>query len=310
MSRAPIRTFGRIVGMTVVAGVRRSELYREIGAPDAEAVIVPLIDDHVGPGGHVARRTAGGGVNPLVMAMRDGNVFIGGMALQADAATGQVKLCGMRLMAIAAGNAGRKHSALLEGTVIIDLVLHLSVGLIKSVVEQRDKVSVGQRPARHPILGAGVLHSELVMRGAPPLCLGLMTAGAGVAADKAGDTGIGSLKQVRQDLAQQSKRKRASGSGNQNADHSSPPEPLPGLVAQSDVRAYQHVSPRAQSVILSCTSSARASAFVQPALVAFGIEPLGACKSRREGRLRPRLGLPDRSGRGLASDLGTNGLGQ
>ena len=59
----------------------------------------------------------------------------------------------MRLVAIAAGDAGGEHLALLERAVIVDLVEHLPVGVIEPACERRDDVRVGQRPARHPVLG-------------------------------------------------------------------------------------------------------------------------------------------------------------
>src|SRR5215469_12611956 len=75
------------------------------------------------------------------------------MTLQADAVARQAQLRGMGLMAIAASDAGCKHLALLERAVIIHLIKHLSVSLIESVGEQRDRVRVGKRPARNPVLG-------------------------------------------------------------------------------------------------------------------------------------------------------------
>ena len=75
------------------------------------------------------------------------------MTLQADAVARQAKLRGMGLMAIAASDAGREHPALPERAVVIHLVQHLSVSLIESVGEQRDRVRVGKRPPRNPVLG-------------------------------------------------------------------------------------------------------------------------------------------------------------
>ena len=50
------RPCGRLVAVTVVAGIGRAELHRQIGPRDAEAVIVPAIDHHVGARRHVAGR--------------------------------------------------------------------------------------------------------------------------------------------------------------------------------------------------------------------------------------------------------------
>ena len=59
----------------------------------------------------------------------------------------------MRVVAIAAGDAGRKHPALLERAVIVDFVLHLPIREIKSPPKLRNSVGVRQPPARHPVLG-------------------------------------------------------------------------------------------------------------------------------------------------------------
>src|SRR5271170_5989784 len=59
----------------------------------------------------------------------------------------------MRVVAIAAGNARRKHLALLERAVIVDFVLHLPIGVIEPVAELRDGVRIRQWPPRDPILG-------------------------------------------------------------------------------------------------------------------------------------------------------------
>ena len=66
---------------------------------------------------------------------------------------GRAKLGAVRLVAIAAGDAGREHLALLERAVVVDLVEHLPVGMIEPAAERRDRVRVRQPPARQPILG-------------------------------------------------------------------------------------------------------------------------------------------------------------
>ena len=121
-----------LVGMAVVAGIGRAELDGQIRARNAEAMIVPPIDHHVGARRHVARGAGERRVYPLVAVMRCGRVFVGRVALQADAVAGRAQLGAMRLVAIAAGDAGREHLALLERAVVVDLVEHLPVGMIEA----------------------------------------------------------------------------------------------------------------------------------------------------------------------------------
>ena len=116
------RPFRRLVGMAVVAGIRRAELCRQIGPRDAEAVIVPAIDHHVGARRHVAGRAGERRIGALVVVMRRGRVLVGRVALQADAVARKPQLGAVRLVAVAAGDAGREHLALLERAVVVDLV--------------------------------------------------------------------------------------------------------------------------------------------------------------------------------------------
>src|SRR5712671_3212624 len=88
------------------------------------------------------------------MAMvRHRRVFVVGVTLQTDAIAGSAQLRAMRLMAIAAGDAGCEHLALLERPVIVDLVEHLPVSMIAPRCQRRDDVRVGKPSAWHPILG-------------------------------------------------------------------------------------------------------------------------------------------------------------
>src|SRR5437016_13188715 len=100
--------------MTIVAGVGRAELYRQVGPRDAETVIVPLIDDHVGAGRHVARRTGKWRVQAFVTVMSRHGVFVRRVTLQAHAIAGRTQLRGMRLVTIAARDPRGEHPALLE----------------------------------------------------------------------------------------------------------------------------------------------------------------------------------------------------
>src|SRR3954468_9824447 len=117
--------------MAVVAGVRRAELCREVRPRDAQAVIVPAIDHHVGASGHMAGRAGERRINALMLMMRDSGVFVGRMTLQANAITRKPQRGAMRLMAVAAGHAGCEHLALLEGAVVVDLVQHLPIRMVE-----------------------------------------------------------------------------------------------------------------------------------------------------------------------------------
>ena len=81
------RPFWRFVGVAVVAGIGRAELDGQIRARNAEAMIVPPIDDHVGARGHMARGAAERRAHSLVAVVRDGRILVGRVALQADAIT-------------------------------------------------------------------------------------------------------------------------------------------------------------------------------------------------------------------------------
>ncbi len=147
--RRPLRVF---IG---VAGVGRPERDRKVRAGDAKAVVVAAMDDHVGPGRHVAARAADRRTDAIVPGVRGYGVLVRRMALQADAVAGQLQLRAVRVVAVAAGHALHEHLALLDRPVIIDLVFHLPVGEIKAAGEGRDDVGVGEPAPRDPILGDG-----------------------------------------------------------------------------------------------------------------------------------------------------------
>ena len=87
-----------------------------------------------------------------MMAVACAGVSHGRVALKADLAARRAQGCGMGLVAVAAGDAGREHLALFERAVIVCFlhVPHLSVGFVDPARERRDHVRVGERPARPP----------------------------------------------------------------------------------------------------------------------------------------------------------------
>ena len=67
--------------------------------------------------------------------MRCNGIFFRRVALQTDLVAVELQLRAVRVVTVAAGDALGEHLALLEGTVIVDLVLHLPVGEIEAVGE-------------------------------------------------------------------------------------------------------------------------------------------------------------------------------
>src|SRR5262249_60105932 len=74
-----------LVGMTTVAGVGRAKLHGQIRPWYSEAVIVPFVDHHLGAYWYVARCAGDFRRCVAVVAMRGHLIFVGGVALQADA---------------------------------------------------------------------------------------------------------------------------------------------------------------------------------------------------------------------------------
>ena len=136
---------GILVAVAIVAGVRGSELDGKIGPRNTKAVIVSDIDDHVGPRLHVTRQARGRRINAGVMAMTDIGIFVGHMALQTDAFAREPKFRAVRLVAVAAGDAGCEHPALLEWRIIIGLlhIADLSVDMVGAAPQRFDHVSLG-----------------------------------------------------------------------------------------------------------------------------------------------------------------------
>src|SRR6516165_8282132 len=148
--RRPLRRF---VGMAIVASIRRADPCRQVGTRDAEAVIVPVVDHHIGALRHVAGRAGERRARAFMAVMRGGRVFLRRVTLRADAVAGRAQLRRVRLVTIAAGDTGSEHPALLERAVIVDLVLHLAIGVIEPACEGRDQMRVRKPPPRNPVLG-------------------------------------------------------------------------------------------------------------------------------------------------------------
>ena len=165
------RPLRRLVAMAIVACVRRAQLDRKIGPRDAEGMIVPLIDDHVGAGLHVARDACWRRIDADMVAMFRVSKFVRCMALQADTLARGSKLCTMRLVAIAAGDARGKHPALLEWRIVIGFlhIADLAVGMIGGAGERFDHMRL-----REPLTGQPFLVEAGAARVAQPAGLDLL----------------------------------------------------------------------------------------------------------------------------------------
>src|SRR5262249_37864734 len=124
------------------------------GLRNAKAVIVPSIDQHVGAGGHVAGCAGERRTDALMPMMFYRRILARRMTLHTYAVAGRAQLAAVRLVAVAAGDAGRKHLTLFERAVIVDLlnVAHLPIGVVKPACKRRDRVGIRKPAAGNPIL--------------------------------------------------------------------------------------------------------------------------------------------------------------
>ena len=107
-----------------------------------------------------------GRIDRGVMGVGRGGVFVRRVALQADAVAGHFQLGAVRVVTVAAGDASGEHLALLERAVIIDLVLHLPVGVIEPARERRHRhgyrTAIGRAPNLLKISPRRAWHSPQV----------------------------------------------------------------------------------------------------------------------------------------------------
>src|SRR5450432_45533 len=80
------------------------------------------------------------------------SVFFLRVTLETGTVAGEPQFRAVGIVAIAAGNAGGEHLALLERAVIVGLlgVQHLSVGLIETPGDRQNHVGIGQRLSGSP----------------------------------------------------------------------------------------------------------------------------------------------------------------
>src|SRR5262245_5391322 len=146
------RPLSRFVAMAIVASVWRTELHRQIGTGNPKAVIMPPVHHHVGAFRHVTGGTRDGNIHILMVTMRPSFIFAWHMTLAADAISWRAKRGTMWVVAIAAGHPQRKHLALPERQVVVDLfnVAHLPVGISQVSIHRRDQVSLRKQLPGHP----------------------------------------------------------------------------------------------------------------------------------------------------------------
>src|SRR6201988_1125010 len=147
------RPLRRLVSVAVIARVRGAEFYREVGPRNSKTMVMAAIDHHVASHRHVARSAAQFRAASM-LPVRNRLVFRGRVTLSADGIDGGLQLAAVRIVAIAAGDAGRKHLAQLERRVVVGflIVTHLPVGMEKPALERRDPGRLRQRLAGLPVL--------------------------------------------------------------------------------------------------------------------------------------------------------------
>ncbi len=130
--------------VALVAGIRRTQADTQVWPRNADTVIAPRVDFHVGGGRHMAvnARAANGSAMEMVFGRL---VLVGLMTLQAHAVTRQTQFQRMGVVAVAAGHAGLIHLALQEGAVHKDFVLNLSIRVVKPLIQRRQQVVFDQQ---------------------------------------------------------------------------------------------------------------------------------------------------------------------
>ena len=152
--RNPLRRPGGIpVLVTAGAGVRGADVLGDVWPGHTQGVIVAGIDHHVGPSGHVTGDALGAG-GPQGVQRVAGLVEPGrGMALGAEAVARGARPTTVGVMTVGTGDTLGIHAALEEGAVVIDFILLLTIGEIRSLEEQQGVMGRHQRPAVAQAIG-------------------------------------------------------------------------------------------------------------------------------------------------------------
>ncbi len=116
-------------------------------------MVVAGVHDHVRLGAHVtghAGRSLLRGVVEVVVPRREALRLV---ARRAHVVVGDLHLGRVGVVAVGTGDAGRVHLALEEGAPVVDLVLHLSVGVVEALLEEGRVVRLGQELPGQVVLG-------------------------------------------------------------------------------------------------------------------------------------------------------------
>ena len=110
-------------------------------------MVAARIDGHVRFAAHVAVDALRRRVHRTVPVVCRGCEYFGRVAARAERVTFGSQRGRMRLVAVAAGNAGRVHRTLQKGSVNVDLVENLTVCVIQALIEEDRPVAVQKRCA-------------------------------------------------------------------------------------------------------------------------------------------------------------------
>jgi hypothetical protein len=142
-------------GMALSTGIRTAHCDREIGARDAQAVILPGVDHHV-----VLRRHVAGDALCALAANRM-VVVIGHIELDSRVAAGTQRIAfgtqflGMRLVTIHAGHPVLMHPALQERAPDVHLFALLTIGVVVWSGEHCKAMTVFQSGTGRPLFAEG-----------------------------------------------------------------------------------------------------------------------------------------------------------
>ncbi len=116
-------------------------------------MIMPGVDHHISPGGHVAGDARDRAILFGMMTVCDALVFRGHVALEANALAWRAECRAMRIVTITTGYSRREHLALFERQIIIGFLLnaYLSIGKKEKAIESRDLMRIGKRLSWGPI---------------------------------------------------------------------------------------------------------------------------------------------------------------
>ena len=121
-----------LIFMALGAGIGCADFFRKVGTRNADAVIAPVIDTHVGSLRHVAFYATCARA-PHRMEVVGWRVEVALVTLEAKRIPRELELHRMRIVAVGASHVGMKHFALNVGAVDINLLVDLAVVVIEAI---------------------------------------------------------------------------------------------------------------------------------------------------------------------------------